>query len=260
MDNERVISSAAAGTESIMQAEAYTLMEDLSGTYWWYCARREFILDVTSRFVPTSSRIIDYGCGNGDIARGLQQTGYDIVAADIAPKSLSACRVAGLHTVDLRKDSLQQGQAHCLLLADVLEHIDDDVGILTHLRDTLCEAGHLIITVPAYEFLWSGEDFVSNHMRRYTCKRLTAAIREADFEVLWSSYFNFFLFPVIVTNILLKRILRPREMYKSNVKPLAGWLNSLLYRVFQSERTLLHFMRFPFGGSIIVVARLRKTS
>jgi SAM-dependent methyltransferase len=84
VDNERVISSAAAGTESIMQAEAYTLMEDLSGTYWWYCARREFILDVTSRFVPTGSRIIDYGCGNGDIARELQQTGYDIVAADIA--------------------------------------------------------------------------------------------------------------------------------------------------------------------------------
>jgi 2-polyprenyl-3-methyl-5-hydroxy-6-metoxy-1,4-benzoquinol methylase len=254
----QVLKSSNLCTYSSMRAEAYELMHELSDSYWWYCARREIILDIVSRFVSKGSRIIDYGCGNGAIAVRLREAGYDVVAADIDPGPLAACRAAGLKTVDLRQDSLQRGQAQCLLLADVLEHIDDDLGTLVTLRHALCENGHIILTVPAYEFLFSGEDFVSNHVRRYTRKQLIVAIKGAGFSPLWSSYFNFFLFPVIVTNILTKRIFQPRKMYQSNVEPLPCWLNSLLYQVFRLEGPLLRFLRFPLGGSIVAVAQLRQ--
>jgi hypothetical protein len=108
--------------------------------------------------------------------------------------------------------------------------------LLKTFHRTLRPLGTLIATVPAYEFLWSGEDYVSEHLRRYTRKRLTRTLRSAGFENIWCSYYNTFLFPVVLLVTLGKRLFFPREMYCSNIKPLSEWQNELLYKVFAFER------------------------
>jgi hypothetical protein len=113
-------------------------------------------------------------------------------------------------------------------------------------------------TVPAYEFFWSGEDYVSSHFRRYTRPSLARNLGAAGYEVLWSSHFNTLLFPLAASMIMAKRLFHPRDMYRSNVEPLPAWRNWLFRGIFSWERGLLRRLRLPFGLSVIVVARPRE--
>src|SRR5581483_7335569 len=141
----------------------------------------------------------------------------------------------GLQTVDVSESGLPPRSADCVLAGDVLEHVSDDLGLLKSLREALRPGALLVVTVPAYEFLWSGEDYVSEHVRRYTRGRLKRVLRSAGFELVRCGYFNTLLFPVILTVTLTKRLFFPREMYRSNVVPLPRWQNAVLHRLFAFE-------------------------
>ena len=238
-----------------MKAIAYSIMEELEDSYWWYRARREIVSAVITRLAPRSSHIVDFGCGTGGIAGSLKDAGYKVVAADISEESLEVCRTRGLVTVNLKQARLADSSADCLLAGDVLEHVSDDVALLASLRHVLRPGGFLLITVPAYEWLWSGEDYVSEHVRRYTRTSLKRCLQLAGYKCVWCSYFNTLLFPVILLVTFGKRLLFPREMYRSDVVPLPEWQNEILYRVFAFERRLLKWLRFPMGASLIAVAR-----
>lgn len=239
-----------------MKAVAYDIMAELEDSHWWYRARREILSDVMTRFLPPRSNVIDYGAGTGGTADVLTELGYNVIAADISEEALATCHMRGLPTVNLKEEPLRSGSADCILAGDVLEHVKDDVALLFSLRRALRPGGCLIITVPAYEFLWSGEDYVSEHVRRYTRKVLLRRLRMAGFRVVWCSYFNTLLFPAIAAIRIAKRILLPREMYRSDVVALPEWQNELLSRIFVLERPLLRWMSFPFGTSIVAVARI----
>ena len=243
-----------------MKEEAYRLQESLDDSYWWFQARREIVCDVVSRFVTPGSGLVDYGCGTGAIAARLRELGYRAIGAEVSAEMLEACRKRGVPTIDLSKEWIPPASADCVLACDMLEHAEDDLGLLKRLREAIRAGGLLIGTVPAYEFLWSGEDYVSSHFRRYTRARLGRSLRSADYEVLWSSYFNTLLFPLAVSVILAKRLFRPRDMYHSNVEPLPKWQNDFFRSVFSKERGLLRWVRLPFGLSVTFVARPREVS
>lgn len=238
-----------------MKPLAYYIMRESEDIYWWYRARRDIICQLVLREVPAAHEIIDYGCGGGATSVRLRNLGYTVLAADISSEALEMCQLRGLAIRDLKKFTVDECSADCILAGDVLEHIKDEVGLLKTFHRTLRPRGTLIATVPAYEFLWSGEDYVSEHLRRYTRKRLTRTLRSAGFENIWCSYYNTFLFPVVLLVTLGKRLFFPREMYRSNIKPLSEWQNELLYKVFAFERHFLSHMRFPLGASLICVAR-----
>jgi 2-polyprenyl-3-methyl-5-hydroxy-6-metoxy-1,4-benzoquinol methylase len=190
-----------------MEKVSYEIMEDLGDIYWWYCARREIIVSVIERNVPAGVRIIDFGSGTGALAALLRDHGYRVTAADISPLALDGCRRRGLEVIDLRSNRLPEQAAECVILGDVLEHVEEDAALLTDVRKALVPGGSLLATVPAYEFLWSGEDHVSRHMRRYRLSQLVAALEKGGFEVSWASYFNMLLLPAIAAALVLKRSL-----------------------------------------------------
>jgi SAM-dependent methyltransferase len=229
---------------------------DLEETYWWYRARKEIICDTVRRFLSPGSQIIDFGAGSGVIAKQLVDLGYEVVATDISPSALAACRARGLNTLDLNTHWPTANSADCILACDVLEHLDDDVGLLQKLRPALRSRGFLIVAVPAYDFLWSGEDYISNHVRRYTKSLLEKRVRAAGFTIERCSYFNMLLLPVIAAVVFYKRLLRPRDMYASDVRPLPKWQNTILYKIFAAERNILPRIRFPAGASILLVGRV----
>jgi SAM-dependent methyltransferase len=240
--------------ESLIQStEAVPV--DLEETYWWYRARKEIIADTVRRYLPPGSDIIDFGCGSGIIAKHLVELGFKVLAADISAPLLAACRRRKLNTLDLNNDWPAPAIADCVLVCDVLEHVEDDLGLLRKLKLTLRPAGLLIAAVPAYDFLWSGEDYISDHVRRYNKLRLEKRITEAGFTIEWCSYFNALLLPLVTAVVLYKRLLRPRDMYKSDVEPLPEWQDKILYRIFASERSILPHCRFHVGASVLLVAR-----
>ena len=240
--------------ESLIQSTE-TAAVDLEETYWWYRARKEIIADTVQRYLRLGGDIIDFGSGSGVIARHLVDLGFKVRAADISEPALAACRQRGLNTLDLNHDCPAPASADCVLACDVLEHVEDDVGLLRKLELTLRPGGWLITAVPAYDFLWSGEDYISDHVRRYNKPRLEKRVREASFVTEWCSYLNALLLPLVTAVVLYKRLLRPHDMYRSDVEPLLEWQNNILYRIFASERNILRRVRFPAGASILLVAR-----
>ena len=238
-----------------MKTIAFDIMADSEESYWWYRARREIFCDVINRLAPPGGDIVDFGAGTGGTAAALAESGYNLLAADVSEAALEACQLRGLATVDLRKNRLPAACSDCVLAGDVLEHVSDDLELLATLGRLLRPGGFLVLTVPAYEFLWSGEDYVSEHVRRYTRRVLERRLRLAGFEILRCSYFNTLLLPVIAGVILAKRLLFPREMYRSDIAPLREWQNDLLYRIFAFEGVLLRWTSFPAGASLFAVAR-----
>jgi SAM-dependent methyltransferase len=238
-----------------MKQEAYRLMADLDESHWWYQARRQIICDVAVRFFPGGCEVVDYGSGAGATAARLRELGFRVIAADVNADMLRACRSRGLPTIDLSERSVPAAAADGVLACDVLEHAENDVELLDTLYEVLRPGGLLVGTVPAYEFLWSGEDFVSDHFRRYTRRSLCASLGAAGYDAVWVSHFNTILFPLAASVILGKRLFYPRDMYRSNVELLPPWRNNLLRSVFEKERGLLRRVRLPFGLSIIFVAR-----
>jgi len=238
-----------------MKPEAYSLMKELEDLHWWYRARRDIVCSLVAKYVPRGAQIVDYGGGSGGTARRLRDLGFDVQVAEVAAEALSACIECGLSVINLAEETLPLKGADCILACDVLEHVEDEVALIKQFKAALRPGGILIATVPAFEFLWSGEDFVSSHWRRHTQRSILRNISEGGFTNLWSSYFNTLLSPIVTANILFTRLFRPHEMYRSNIRRLPGWQNQLLYRLFSLENHLLRSIRLPVGTSIAVVAK-----
>jgi 2-polyprenyl-3-methyl-5-hydroxy-6-metoxy-1,4-benzoquinol methylase len=238
-----------------MEREAYRLMQDLGSTYWWYRARAEIVVDVVQRYLARGSRLLDFGCGAGQISTRLHNVGYDVIAADTDHEMLAVCRQAGLATCDLNTMWPDDDAFAGIFIGDVLEHVAEDEQLLRRLRRAIQPKGYLIVTVPAYDFLWSGEDHVSGHVRRYNRRQLCNQASSAGLHVVRSTYFNSFLLPAITCMLLYKRVFRPQDMYRTDVQPLPHWLNETLYRIFASERPILRRLALPAGASILLVAQ-----
>lgn len=107
-----------------------------------------------------------------------------------------------LEKENVRKDSMEQ-----VLLLDVLEHIEDDVGFLNLVSQKLVRHGKILITVPAFQALWSSEDHEAGHYRRYTLKHLKEIVRKAGFRVCFASYyFSFLVLPILFVRVGMEKI------------------------------------------------------
>jgi SAM-dependent methyltransferase len=136
---------------------------------------------------------------------------------------------------------------------DVLEHVNNDVDGISEFYRVLKKGGNLILTAPAFNFLWGIQDIVTGHKRRYSRKEITNKLKAAGFDILKSSYFNFFLFfPILFARRLIHLLKFKIESENRINFPL---LNYFLKIIFSLEPYLLRYISFPFGVSIFCVAR-----
>jgi SAM-dependent methyltransferase len=140
-----------------------------------------------------------------------------------------------------------------VMFLDVVEHIGDDIGALRAAAKLVKRNGTLLVTVPAYRFLWGAHDVVHHHKRRYTREQIVSTIRAAGFEPVFASYFNTLLFPVVAAARVAGRLFG-RDTASDATLP-ARPINALFRAVFTWERHLLRATTMPFGVSIVVVAR-----
>jgi len=229
------------------------MKEDRS--HWWFRGRLAVIRATLRRALPPRRvRLLELGCGSGNVLAALTEFG-EAVGMEANDDLITAARAAGL---DVRVGHLPDdlgvapGWAEVVLLLDVIEHVDDDVATLGAARAGIGEGGLLVVTVPAYRWLWSGHDEVLGHRRRYTAGELRAAVERAGFAVLRVSYFNTLLFPLLVAVRAWKRLRGDRG---HDLRRPAAPLNALLERVFALERYLVPRVALPFGSSLILIGR-----
>jgi SAM-dependent methyltransferase len=224
-------------------------------SHWWFRGRLAVIRATLRRALPPRRvRLLELGCGSGNVLAALTEFG-EAVGMEANDDLITAARAAGL---DVRVGHLPgdlgvaPGWAEVVLLLDVIEHVDDDVATLGAARAGIGEGGLLVVTVPAYRWLWSGHDEVLGHRRRYTAGELRAAVERAGFAVLRVSYFNTLLFPLLVAVRAWKRLRGDRS---HDLRRPAAPLNALLERVFALERYLVPRVALPFGSSLILIGR-----
>jgi SAM-dependent methyltransferase len=237
----------------------FTTFAAVERSHWWFTARREIVLSVADRFVASGAPILDVGCGTGFFLEAVQPR-YDAWGVDPSPVAVELCRARGLEHV-------VQGSAYdlsavgdrrfaALFFLDVIEHLDDDVRALREAVRVLAPGGVVIVTVPAFMFLWSEHDVVNQHRRRYRRPQLAALLGAAGLAVERLTYFNFYLFPLATADRLASRLARRRVEAELTVP--RPWVNRLMGQTFRSERHRVADPgrgAFPFGLSLLAVGR-----
>jgi SAM-dependent methyltransferase len=231
---------------------------ELEDGHWWYRGRRR-ILDRLMRTLdlPPDAQILDAGCGSGrnmvDFARYGAVTGVEISDASVERARMRdvgevlQCSITSLPFADEHFDL-----AVCL---DVIEHIEDEQGALRELYRVVRPGGSLLITVPAYQWLWSEHDVINHHQRRYTRKTLSAAAAKAGWETTRTTYFNTLLLPIA---IVWRRLARRSHVEgpASDLQRMPERLNLLLELPLRFEaRLIAGGGRIPAGLSLATVFR-----
>ncbi len=248
-----------------MDAALYATYARAEDAHWWFRARRRIVAQVLDRLaLPSGASILEMGCATGGNLDLLSRYGaLDAVEMDegavvYARSRGTAAAVYQGHLPDALPDQIR-GSYDLITLLDVLEHIPDDAASLTALHDLTAPGGVLLLTVPAYRWLWSAHDVVNHHQRRYRRSELVRLIRSAGFQVERATYFNTLLFPIVAAARTLGNVaerIRGRTQTASDIDTIpSGPVNGALEAIFASERRIIPRLAMPFGVSILVVAR-----
>ena len=239
-----------------MEEWRYRELYELEDQHWWFRARRTVIWALVRRAgVGPAPRILDAGCGTG---RNLVEFGPlgQPEGVDFSADAVEFCRRRGLEGVQqasLEELPFEDGRFDLILSTDVIEHLDDDLRVLVELRRVAAPGARLVVTVPAYMWLWSNHDESMHHRRRYTQRRLRQQVTAAGWEPQLGTYFFTTLLPGVAAVRMLRR-LRPDAGGSSDLELAPSMLNRLLELPSVGEAKLIQRgVRLPAGVSVGMV-------
>ena len=222
-------------------------------SHWWWRSRERFLREVlrTLPLEPNLGPVLDVGCGDGLFFDVLRDFGTpEGVEAD-ATLITEQGRAAGPIHVGPFDETFRPGKRYRLITAlDVLEHAPDEAAFLGRTRDLLTDDGVLVLTVPAFRWLWTHHDDINLHRTRYTRPTLRAAAAAADLEVRRLDYFFGWTVPVKLL-VRLKEAVWGAGGDEVQIPP--GFINRLLERVCTIEHALARRAGLPVGSSILAV-------
>jgi SAM-dependent methyltransferase len=227
--------------------------------HWWYRGRRKVLDGVIAELgLPAEPRILDAGCGSGRFMVELSKLGM-VTGVELSDTSVALARQRGLGDVvagSVLEMPFADGSFDLAVSLDVIEHLEDDLAALRELRRTVAPGGALLVTVPAYQWLWSGHDEINHHHRRYTRRSLQQVAERAGWRQSRTTYFNSLLLPVAILLRVLDRV-----STKTTESSLDLWVppepvNWMLERPLTLEAALIaRGGRIPAGLSLLAVFR-----
>jgi SAM-dependent methyltransferase len=242
-----------------LQPDEYKTLFEMEDTYWWYVARRKLVAEMlTTVCLRENNRtVVDFGCGTGANERVLSEFGQ-VLLVDMSLDALRYCRTRDIkrlmassaEAVGLKSNSIDVATA-----LDLLEHVDNDLAGMREIYRILKPGGILLVTVPAFGFLWSEHDEALHHRRRYTGYELRNKLTVTGFEIVRSTYFITLLFLPIMVMRVWQGIFKKNAYPKTSHVILPGWVNSAITGLLTFERKLCGIVNLPFGVSIVTIAR-----
>lgn len=238
-----------------MRETAYREHYEVEDRHWWFRGRWAVVEALLTRTpLPAEARILDAGCGTGGNLERYSRLGR---ATGVEPSgdAVGFCHERGLGSVvqaGLEELPFENESFDLIAATDVLEHIAAEQEALRELWRVAAPGAALLLTVPAYMWLWTEEDEHLHHQRRYTRRRLRRAIESAGWEPRIATYFNSLLLPPIA----LARRLPSRSERKSDIDRTPPSLDGPLSLPMRLEARLIRAgVRLPAGVSVGIVGR-----
>jgi len=240
-----------------MKKITYDIEWELQNSHWWFQGRRRLLKTLLSRKeIQKNCPLVDIGCGVGSNLGFLQSLGFIAIGVDseIYSLSLAKRRLSAIPLIngDLLKLPFKTNSVELIIATDILEHLQDDIRGIKEIHRVLKQEGKVVLTVPAFKFLWGIQDDVGKHQRRYSKKQLREKMEKEGFKILRFSYFNFFLFFPILLSRRFIHLLGLRIDSENRIN--APLINFFLKGIFYLESSLLKYFSFPFGVSIYCIA------
>lgn len=169
----------------------------LEDRHWWYAERRS-LLAAQVRRLGTPGVALDVGAAGGGNTRVLAAAGWRALALEYGADGAEVAHERGLQVIrgDATQLPVRDSGIDLVVAFDVLEHIDDDTGVVAHLRRALRPGGTLLVAVPAGMRNWSAHDEAVGHVRRYERGPLHDLLTGGGFEVEQLRSWNVLLSPV----------------------------------------------------------------
>lgn len=232
-------------------------MAEREETYWWHLGRLRIIQSYVRRAKGDRPQlaILNVGCGTGGTIKMLASFG-ETDNVDISDEAIKYMQKLGYKKVT-KVNSIYlpfKDKTYDMVCAfDVLEHIDNQIGALKEWKRVIKDDGFIIITVPAYQWLWSGHDVSLHHKRRYTVRRLTTAAKDAGLTPCKRSYAIVFSIPMVAAFRIMHKLFRHNTNSETSYVDVPRWMNTIFTKMLYLEARLHAVVSFPFGTSVVAV-------
>lgn len=232
---------------------------------FWFSHRNECITAVVDAFPPSDKGpIFDIGGGNGYVAAGLQERGHPVVVVEPGPTGAQNARKRGLEFVvcaTTKSAGFKDNSLPAIGLFDVIEHIENDVEFINQMHALLKPGGRIYATVPAYSFLWSGEDEEAGHFRRYSLTNFREMLGDSGFQIEYATYiFRYLPVPIFLLRSLPFKLRackysRSRESLGRDHVLRNGLTSQILSHALRAEvNAVRKLQERGFGASCLIVA------
>jgi SAM-dependent methyltransferase len=242
-----------------MESYLYQDLYALEDTHWWHRNKRRLVIALFNHYrLNKKIRIIDVGCGTGKNVETFASLG-ESWGLDVSQRAIAYCRKRGLTRIKrgtAQKTELPSSFFDGITLLDVLEHTDDR-KTMAEMQRILKPGGIIVITVPAYKWMWSRWDEVLHHKRRYEKADLENVLMNNGFRMLKLSFvYSFLLVPALIIRFIKSRFIG--SSYGSDFQLSNSFLNEVLLAVCQMESRVIVSGSVPFGTSLVAVAQKTK--
>ncbi|MCX6731332.1 MAG: class I SAM-dependent methyltransferase [Candidatus Roizmanbacteria bacterium] len=240
-----------------MRKDLYKDLYTTEDSHWWHIAKRNFVEQLINTYTQKKGiSILDVGCGTGKNLEFLAHHG-EVWGVDISEEALLFCKKRGLLQVkkgEAEKLPFESETFDVVCALDVLEHVDA-LKSICEIKRVLKNNGSLIITVPAFSWLWSKWDEVLHHNHRYTKEEIHTILQKEGFVIRKNTYIHLFLVLPILIIRKLKQI--QNKTYTSDFQINNVFVNKIFLTISKLEQMWINRYDMPFGTSVLCIAQKR---
>lgn len=243
-----------------MDKNIYQKLAKIQESNWYFRAKRDLIKKIFIKYKLKPYKTLDIGAGVGANFKLLKEFSRKVDGIDNSKIAIKLGKQKGINKI-YYGDALtfRKSQYDFILCSDIIEHVDED-KFFANLKQIVCPGGMVLITVPAFNFLWGDTDKISHHKKRYQLYALKELIKRNHFKIVFLNYWNILLFipMVLYLYVFEKGIFKYfRKNPKVHLLAIPKYLNKPLNTLMKIENKLCLNLPLPFG--INIVALIQKT-